>query len=73
MPHGGGTSSRAAWRCPHASAVGLGAGTMMTSITLEKKKTLLGSAAPAGVPEPGTHRNKWSEARWKKELGLGFH
>lgn len=35
-----------------------------------EEKTSLGSAAPAGIPERGTYRNKGFEARWKK--GLGF-
>lgn len=38
LAHRGGTGSRAVWRCPRASAVGLGAGPLMKSITLEKKR-----------------------------------
>lgn len=38
-----------------------------------EEKTLMGSAAPAGIPEPDTYRRKGFEAGWEKGLGLGFH
>lgn len=37
-----------------------------------EEKTLMGSAAPAGISEPGAHRRKGFEARWRKGFGPGF-